>query len=107
MAVVDTAWDGSPGRFPDAGAYCDSALINGNTGDRKDWVKSACHLPIREPSGAINKNALSAAAAALAGARGGLRDVSAQDRKSAARKLLAAYREAQMPPPASLKALAS
>jgi hypothetical protein len=59
-----------------------------------------------EPDGDINTNALGAASAALAGARGGLRGVSTQDKKGAARKLLKAYDEAQMSPPDSLKKIA-
>ena len=106
MAVVDTAWDGSASRWPDTASFCKSCLIDTNPAGQ-DKIQADCKLPIREPSGALNKNALSAAAAALAGARGGLKDVSSADKKAAARKLMAAFREAQMPPPDSLKALAS
>lgn len=107
MAVTDKPWDGSASRWPDTASFCDSCAINLNTGDRADWVQSACKLPYTEPNGDINKNALGAASAALAGARGGLKGVSPADRKSAARKLLKAYSTAQMDPPDSLKQVAS
>lgn len=106
MAIVDKPWDGSASRWDSAAEYCKCCAINGNTGDSKDWTKDACKLPYCEPNGDINKNALSAASAALAGARGGIVGVSSSDRKSAARKLLSAYREAKMPPPDSLEAMA-
>jgi hypothetical protein len=107
MATTDKAWDGSASRWPDAKSYCQSALINGNTSSNSsEWVKSACKLPIREPNGDINTNALSSAAAVLNGGMGGLRGVSAADKKSAAKKLISAYSEAQMTPPDSLKRIA-
>lgn len=58
-------------------------------GDNKD----ACKLPVKEPDGTYNKNAIHAAAAALAGARGGLKGVSSADKKAAARKLVSLYKE--------------
>lgn len=105
MPVVDKPWDGSASRFPDTDAFCASCLIDTNA-PGQDKVQANCKLPIKEPNGDINKNALGAAAAALAGARGGLKDVSAADKKKAAKALLRAYSEAQMPPPPSLKQMA-
>lgn len=106
MATTDKAWDGSASRWPDTASFCDACAINGNTGDRANWVQAKCKLPYKEPNGDINTNALGAASAALAGARGGLKDVSPADKKSAAKKLMSAYREAQMDPPPSLKNIA-
>lgn len=63
--------------------------------------KSYCKLPVREPSGALNRNAMAAAAAALAGARGGL-SVSSAEKKKAARALLALYKQIGEDPPESL-----
>lgn len=106
MATTDKAWDGSASRYPDTPSYCDACAINTNTGDRADWVQSACKLPYKEPNGDINTNALGAASAALAGARGGLKDVSPADKKKAARTLMRAYGEAKMDAPPSLKNMA-
>lgn len=105
MAVTDSPWDGSASRWPSTEDFCKSCLIDTNEAG-KDKTQANCKLPIKEPNGDINKNALGAAAAALAGARGGLKDVSPADKKAAARKLLRAYGEAKMDPPPSLKNLA-
>lgn len=105
MATTDKAWDGSASKFKDTPSFCDACLINTNTGDRADWTQDNCKLPVKEPDGTVNTNALSAAAAALAGARGGIK-ASPSDKKSAARKLIGLYRDAKMDPPDSLKQLA-
>jgi len=69
-------------------------------------AKERCSLPVREPDGTLNSNGIHAAAAALAGAHGGLKNVSPADKKAAARKLLALYREVGDTPPPSLTKLA-
>jgi hypothetical protein len=106
MAVTDKPWDGSASRYKDTDAYCAACLIDSNEAG-KDKIQANCKLPMKEPNGDINKNALGAALAALNGARGGLKGVSPQDRKSAAKKLLSAYREAKLAIPDSLKNMAS
>lgn len=106
MGVTSKAWDRSASRWPDTASFCDCCAINTNTGPREDWVQSACKLPFCEPNGDINTNALGAASAALAGARGGVA-ASVSDKKKAAKKLMSAYREAKMDPPDSLKNMAS
>lgn len=58
MKVSDKPWDGSASRWPDAASYADACLINENTGPRDGWVQSKCHLPVREPSSAYNRNAI-------------------------------------------------
>lgn len=62
---TDAAWDGSASRYPTTADYCDACLINTNTGPRSGWVQSKCHLPVKEPGGAVNKNALRNAAARI------------------------------------------
>lgn len=79
--------------------YMSACLIKGDT-------KDACKLPIKEPSGTLNKNGIHAAAAALAGARGGLKGVSPADKKKAAKKLLSLYKEMGDEAPDSLYRLA-
>jgi len=90
--------------YKDAVAFCKACLIDLNeTGEEK--VKAKCKLPVYEPNGALNRNAIHAAAAALAGARGGVQAPLAEKRK-AARKLIALYRELKEEPPESIKRLA-
>jgi HK97 family phage prohead protease len=102
-AVVKTSWDGSPARFTDD-QYKRSCLID-RGGDAP--VKQRCSLPVLEPNGDLNANALGAAAAALSGARGGLRGVSSAQKAAAARKLIRYYGQADMEPPPSLRAIAA
>lgn len=106
MATTNKAWDGRASRWPDTASFCDCCAINTNTGDRADWTQDGCKLPYKEPNGDINTNALGAASAALAGARGGLKGVSASDKKKAARELMRGYSEAKMDAPPSLKNMA-
>ncbi len=56
-AVVDKPWDGSASRYADTAAYCAACLIDENpSGGEKSQAK--CHLPIKEPNGDININAV-------------------------------------------------
>lgn len=104
MAISSVPWDGSASRWYDAQSYAKSCLIVRKTSG--ELTKDDCSLPIREPNGDINKNALGAALGALNGARGGIKGVSPQERKSAAKKLLSAYNEAKLDVPDSLKKMA-
>jgi len=104
--VSDAKWDGSPSNWKDTPSYCDSCAINMNTGDRADWMQDKCKLPFKFPDGAISTVSIATCAAALNGARGGLKDVPADAKKKAARTLISAYREAQMDPPDNLKKMA-
>jgi hypothetical protein len=61
----DGAWDGAAARYPSTADYCDACLINENSGPREEWVQAKCHLPVREPSGAYNRNAIRNALARL------------------------------------------
>jgi len=95
--------------YADAGDYCDASLVNLNEGPRARWSKGQCHLPIREPKamgGAVNRNALGAAAAALAGARGGVQ-LPPEVKRQAARDLVRQYVAAGMTPPDMLARMAS
>src|SRR4051795_5342345 len=64
--------------------------------------KSQCKLPVKTPNGALNRNGVHAAAAALAGARGGLKGVSADQRKKAGNALKRYYAQLDEDPPESL-----
>lgn len=83
-------------------AYCRACLIDLNTGEK---TKDKCKLPVREPGGALNRNGVHAAAAALAGARGGV-SAPPEAKRSAARKLIRLYGELGEEPPDSLRRLA-
>lgn len=81
----------------DADAYCAVCLIDTNP-EGKQKVKDNCKLPIRSKPGApVNTNALSAAAAALMGARGGI-DASPADKRAAAKAIVNYERQAKMEP---------
>lgn len=99
-AVVRSTWNGDPARYTDE-EYQRACLID-RGGDAP--IKQRCSLPVLEPNGDLNVNALGPAAAALAGARGGLSHVTPGHRASAARKLLRYYRMADMQPPPALRA---
>ena len=105
VAITEKAWNGSASRWPDTASFCDACLINENTGDRKDWTQSQCKLPVREPNGDINSNAVHAAASALAGGRGGVK-ASPQAKKAAARTLVRIYEQLKEDAPDSLKNIA-
>lgn len=110
MATLSTKpWGNiSDADYADAGDYCDAALVNANAGPRARWSKANCHLPIREPKamgGAVNRNALGAAAAALAGARGGVQ-LTPDAKRQAARDLMREYVAAGLEPPPALLAMA-
>src|SRR5262245_55069762 len=63
--------------------------------------KSQCKLPVRTPNGALNKNGVFAAAAALAGARGGVNAPS--EKTAAARKTIRGlYAQIGAKPPPSI-----
>lgn len=63
--------------------------------------KGQCKLPIKTPNGAVNRNGVYAAAAALAGARGGV-NASTEQKSRAAKTLIRMYKEMDKEPPASL-----
>lgn len=71
----------------------------------KPTAKAQCKLPVREPDGTLNRNGVIAAAAALAGARGGVKAPPEQKRK-AARALVRLYRQLKMQSPESLRRMA-
>jgi hypothetical protein len=59
--MVDKPWDGSASRWDSPASYCSACLIDLNGEGEK--VKDLCFLPVREPGGGVNKNAVHAAAA--------------------------------------------
>ena len=70
--------------------------------DGEPTSKSQCKLPVKTPDGALNRHGVHAAAAALAGARGGLKGVSAEQKNKAAAALRRYYAQLDEDPPESL-----
>lgn len=105
MPYTRQAWS-TPESDLEAAEFCALCLIDANpSGEAK--VKSKCKLPIRKtPGGPINVNALVAAYAALRGGRGGVKGVSPEARKKAARMLRRHYRGAGMDVPPALDRMA-
>ncbi len=98
-------WDGSANRWPDAASYADSSLINLNTGARSNWTKGNVKLPIQEPNGDYNVNAIHSAASVLSGGMGGVQAPPAA-KKAAAKKLVALYARMKEDVPPSIKQMA-
>ena len=90
--------------YKDAESFCAACLIDLNP-PGEDKKKALCKLPVKEPGGSYNRNGIHAAAAALAGARGGVQAPPEAKRK-AARALIRLYRQMNEEPPESLKQIA-
>lgn len=69
--------------------------------------KSQCKLPVKTPDGALNRNGVHAAAAALAGARGGLKGVSTDQRTKAQNAIKRYYSQLEEEAPESLTQMMS
>lgn len=85
--------------------YCFYSLINNNAVPKGEWAFEACLLPVYEPNGDLNRTGVHAAAAALAGARGGVH-ANPQTKRAAARKLIGLYGQLKEPVPDSIRRLA-
>jgi len=103
MAISDKPWS----RFSESDytleQWYEACLIKPPKSEYK--AKEQAKLPVYEPDGALNRNAVYAAAAALAGARGGVK-ATPEEKRKAARALLRLYRELEEEPPESIKRLA-
>lgn len=107
MPISSKPWgnvDKTVEAYGSAEKYCRACLIDLNE-PREEKIAGKCKLPVREPNGAINRNALAAAAVALAGGRTPI-DAPLSEKRKAAKKLITLYREADIEPPESLKRLA-
>lgn len=107
MAVSNKPWgsvDKTVEAYGSAENYCKACLIDLNEPGAEKKA-SLCKLPVKEPNSQINRNAVHAAAAALAGSRGGV-DAPIEQKRKAARKLITLYRELEEEPPESIKRLA-
>jgi len=105
MDVSNKPWgDVSAADYEDADTFCSACLIDANP-DGQDKTKSNCKLPVYDPGGALNRNAVHAAASALAGGRGGVQATPAQ-KKAAAKKLVKLYGVLNEDAPPSIKQMA-
>lgn len=101
MAIVDKAWDGSASRYANTPAFCRACIVNTNTGDPKTWTQDNCKLPVEEPNGDVNRNAVHNAAARLSQTQ-----IPPAQKKAAARKLAGYYRQMKEDLPDIVKRLA-
>lgn len=105
MPVSNRPWGQfSEADYETAAQFCSASLIDLNPPGREK-TKELCKLPVEEPGGDLNRNAVHAAAAVLAGGRGGV-DAPPEAKRAAARKLLRLYRELGEEPPESIRRLA-
>ncbi len=103
--ISDKPWsDFKPSDYGEPQRLCFYSLINDNVVPKGQWVAEACKLPVYEPNGDLNRNGVHAAAAALAGARGGVH-ASPQAKRAAARKLIPLYRQLKENAPESIRRL--
>lgn len=106
MPFSDKPWgEITEADYEDAAAFCDACLIDLNP-EGEEKTKALCKLPVAEPGGTYNRNGMRAAAAALAGARGGV-EAPTEAKRSAARRLMSLMYEAEMTPGESLMRMSS
>jgi hypothetical protein len=79
---TDKPWDGSASKYKDTDAYCAACLIDYNESG-KPKIQAKCKLPVKEPDGSVNKNAIRNALARI----GQLKGVPAPDLKAGRSKL--------------------
>jgi hypothetical protein len=103
MPFSDRPWGDFSGADYDLAQWHHACLIHLHQGPPTS--KDQCKLPVREPSGTLNRNGIHAAAGALAGSRGGVDAPSAQ-KEAAARKIAGYYREMGEELPASVASIA-
>lgn len=97
---TNAAWDGSASRFKDTDAFCAACLVDDNP-PGAEKKQSLCHLPIKEPNGNVNTNALGNAAARLLQTQ-----TSAANKKKAARAIIRYRQEAKLDVSDALKKMA-
>lgn len=104
VAVSDKPWSDFTEADYTPAQYRRACLVDTGMGDMDS--KDRYKLPVREPGGALNRNGVHAAAAALAGARGGMK-LTAEQKTKAARALARLYSELGEEPPESLRRIAA
>lgn len=93
--IDEGKWDGDAANYTDE-QYRSASLIQGKN-------KDDSHLPVKTPEGKLSRAGVHAAAASLAGARGGVKAPD-DEKRAAARKLIGHYNTlGEKPPPSVLK----
>jgi hypothetical protein len=104
MRVSDLPWSSFSQADYDVAQWHRACLIHLHDGP--PTAKNQCKLPVREPDGTLNRNGVHAAAAVLAGARGGV-DAPRTQIIKAARQIVSLYRNVlNETPPESVITLA-
>jgi len=103
MAISNAPWSAITQADYTPEQWRRACLIDTGEGDPNS--KSRYKLPVKEPNGDVNRNGMHAAAAVLAGARGGV-NAPADAKRAAARKLLALYHQAGEDPPETVRMMA-
>ena len=98
--IVRGEWDSSASRFSDEEYEASCVVVRQGEAP----IKERASLPVLEPDGALNVEALHRAAAVLM--RGSVGSVTLDEKSAAARRLLRYYRLAREDAPAQLEALA-
>ena len=107
MAVTTKPWSGDASRFTDD-EWAHSCILDMglcSAAAKETAAKERYKLPILEPNGDLNANALGAASGALAGARTPLRACPAA-KTAAAKKLCSAYDTANLDAPEHVEQMA-
>jgi hypothetical protein len=89
-AVSDTPWSKFSAASYTPEQWRRACLVD--TGDGPEDSKDRYKLPVREPTGALNRNGVHSAAAHLAGARTGGMGLAPEKKRGAAQKLAGLYR---------------
>jgi 2'-5' RNA ligase len=99
----DTPWSQFTQADYDDEQWRAACLIHDEPAEGQDeYSKELCKLPVREPDGTLNRNGVHAAAGRLSAV-----DASADQKRSAARKIVSLYREMDEDPPDSLMSMAA
>ncbi len=98
----DKEWDGSASNYDGTPEYCDACLVNENEGDREEWTQERCKLPVKEPGGAYNRNAIRNAMGRIFQLKG----VSPEAKRAAAKRLVSLAKAAGIEVGESVKRLA-
>ncbi len=99
--ITDRPWNGSSAGYKDAAAFCAACLIDTNEAGKPKQA-GLCKLPVREPDGSVNRNAVHNAAARI----NQLEGVPDAVKQAAAKKLARMYGMMNEEPPESLRRMA-
>lgn len=100
FAVTDRSWDGDSARFTPE-QWRDSTVLHRSPEEGQDPLTKSLHsLPIREPNGDLNRNAVHAAAARI----NQVTDATDEELAAAKRRLRSAYNQLDEDPPEVIQA---